>query len=52
MSERKHQVKGKKKGIEAALTDIKKSTPIKICSYRFMSALYLVDTFNIVYSLV
>jgi hypothetical protein len=53
MSERKHQVKGKEKGIEAAgVTEIKKSTPIKICSYIFMNALYSVDILDIVYSLV
>jgi hypothetical protein len=32
MNERKHQVKGKENGMEAAVTEIKKSTPVKICS--------------------
>jgi hypothetical protein len=52
MSRRKHQVKGKEKGIEAVVTEIKRSTPIKICSYRFMNALYLVEALDIMYSLV
>jgi hypothetical protein len=52
MSGRKHQEKGKEKGIEAAVTEIKKSTPINIRSYRFRNALYLLDALDIMYSLV
>jgi hypothetical protein len=48
VSGRKHQVKGKENGIEAAVTEIKRIT----LSYRFMDALYLIKILDLMCSLI
>jgi hypothetical protein len=48
VSGRKHQVKSKKNGIEAAVTEIKRIT----LSYRLMDTLYLIKVFDVMCSLI